>query len=315
MFKMCYDIQVGHYRLSLLESVEIHKSVDLLADTAVITLPGVVYNTALEVEDKIKVGDRVMIRLGYDDELTTEFEGYLWRMDTDDGSLTLNCEDDLFLLRTPVPDKQLTSTSAKEVAEYLLKGTAFKLNCTCSVSYEKFVIKDATILDVLKKLQEDTKANVYMRDGQLNIHHAYTEHTGKVAYDFSRNIEFSDLKYRREVDRKFEVLVEGITLDGKRKRVTVGTTGGEKRTIKVYNVLSETELRKRGEEELKYLTYDGYEGSITAWLIPYVEPGYTATLRDREYEYKNGTYYVVSVTTAFSEDGGVRRVELGHKLA
>ena len=39
MYTMQYDIQIGDYRLGMLDKVEIHKSVEQLADTAVITLP------------------------------------------------------------------------------------------------------------------------------------------------------------------------------------------------------------------------------------------------------------------------------------
>jgi hypothetical protein len=315
MFDMVYDIQIGRYKLGLLESVEIHKSVDLLADTAVVVVPGVVYNQSLDVEDKVKVGDPVVIRLGYDDNLVTEFEGYLQRIDTDDSSLTFNCEDAIYLTRKPVEDKQFNQTTVKEIAEYCLSQIGMKgLNCTYNITYEKFVIKNANAYDVLKKLQDDTSANIYMKGGELNIHPAYVEKGGDVQYDFAINIESSDLKYRNADDRKFEVTVEGIGLDGKRKTVTVGTTGGEKRTVTVFNVMDDAALKQRGLEKMKYLTYDGYEGSITGWLIPFVEPTYSARIYDKEYEYKTGSYYVISVTTTFDENGGVRKVELGRKL-
>lgn len=312
---MVYDIQIGNYKLGLLESVEIHKSVDLLADTAVVIVPGVVYNQSLDIEEKVKVGDPVVIRLGYDDNLVTEFEGYLQRIDTDDNSLIFNCEDAIYLTRKPVKDKQFNKTTVKEIVEYCLSQIGMKgLDCTYNITYEKFVIKNANAYDVLKKLQDDTKANIYMKGGELNIHPAYVEKGGDVYFDFAINVEESDLKYRSKNDRNYEITVEGITLDGKKKTVTVGTTGGEKRTVKVFNVMSDAALKQRGLEEMKYLVYDGYEGSITGWLIPFVEPTYSAHIYDKEYEYKTGSYYVVSVTTTFDENGGVRKVELGRKL-
>ena len=312
---MVYDIQIGNYKLGLLQSVEIHKSVDLLTDTAVVVVPGVVYNQSLDIEDKVKVGDPVVIRLGYDDNLVTEFEGYLQRIDTDDNSITFNMEDGIYLTRKPVKDKQLVNTTVKEIVEYCLSEIGMKeLACSYNITYEKFVIKNANAYDVLKKLQDETKANIYMKGSQLNIHPAYIEKGGDVYYDFAINIEQSDLKYRRKDDRNFEISVEGIGLDGKKKTVTVGTTGGEKRTVKVFNVMDEAALKQRGQEEMKYLVYDGYEGNITGWLIPYVEPTYSAYVYDKEYEYKTGSYYVVSVTTTFDESGGVRKVELGRKL-
>lgn len=312
---MVYDIQIGNYKLGLLQSVEIHKSVDLLADTAVVIVPGVVYNQSLDIEEKVKVGDPVIVKLGYDDNLVTEFEGYLQRIDTDDNSIIFNLEDGIYLTRKPVKDKQFSKTTVKEIVEYCLSEIGMKeLDCTYNITYEKFVIKNANAYDVLKKLQDDTKANIYMKGNQLNIHPAYVEKGGDVYFDFAVNVEKSDLKYRSKDDRKFEIVVEGIGLDGKKKTVTVGTTGGEKRTVKVFNVMDDVALKQRGMEEMKYLVYDGYEGSITGWLIPYIEPTYSAHVYDKEYEYKTGSYYVVSVTTTFDESGGVRKVELGRKL-
>ena len=312
---MVYDIQIGNYKLGLLQSVEIHKSGGLLADTAVVSVPGVVYNQSLDIEEKVKVGDPVMVRLGYDDKLVTEFEGYLQRVDTDDNSIIFNLEDNIYLTRKPVKDKQFSKITVKEIVEYCLSEIGMKeLNCTYNITYEKFIIKNANAYDVLKKLQDDTKANIYMKGTELNIHPAYVEKGGDVYYDFAVNVEKSDLKYRNKDDRRFEIVVEGIGLDGKKKTVMVGTTGGEKRTVKVFNVMDDAALKQRGMEELKYLVYDGYEGSITGWLIPRVEPTYSAHVYDKEYEYKTGSYYVVSVTTTFDENGGTRKVELGRKL-
>ena len=64
MYTMQYDIQIGDYRLGMLDKVEIHKSVEQLADTAVITLPASQYNQALQEEEKMKRGDAVNIKLG-----------------------------------------------------------------------------------------------------------------------------------------------------------------------------------------------------------------------------------------------------------
>ncbi len=313
---MVYDIQIGNYRLRLLELVEIHKSVDLLTDTAKITIPGVYHNRPLNIDDKVKEGDEVTIKLGYNGQLVTEFEGFLRRIDTDDSRLTFHCEDGIYLTRKSVSDKQFNKVSVKEIVQYCLSEIGMeKLNCTYNITYEKFVIKDANAFDVLKKIQEDTGANIYMNGDELNVHPAYVEKGGDVHYDFAKNIEKSDLKYRNSDERKFEVTVEGVGLDGKKKRVTIGTTGGQKRKIHVSSPMSDSELKKRGQEEMKYLFFTGYEGSITSWLIPVVEPTYSAHIHDEEYEFKTGSYYVVSVTTTFSENGGVRKIELGRKLS
>ncbi|MDR0582263.1 MAG: hypothetical protein LBG31_04785, partial [Prevotellaceae bacterium] len=59
MYAMEYKIKVGNYTLRMLDSVTVVKSVENLADTATIVLPGTHINRALHIEDKVKAGDPV----------------------------------------------------------------------------------------------------------------------------------------------------------------------------------------------------------------------------------------------------------------
>ena len=45
-----------------------------------------------------------------------------------------------------------------------------------------------------------------------------------------------------------------------------------------------------------------------------MEPTWTAVIKDADYVYKEGGYYVVSVTTTVDEGGGKRKVELGRRV-
>lgn len=332
-FKISWHIEVGDYYLGFLESAEIHKSVDLLSDTAFIKLPATIDNKPIkadkinEVEGKIKRGDTVKIYLGYNKDVFTkkdrpEFEGYLLNILTDDGSIVLNCEDDLFLMRKPVADHQFKNTGVKEIANYLINqtGCGLLLNCTLTINYDKFVISKATAYDVLKKLLDETKANIYISKnpdgmGVLNIHPPYIEKHGNVDYSYQYNIEKSDLKYKAKDDKKILVEVENTGKDGKKITATSGTTGGDKVTIKGYG-LSREAMQQLADAEFRRRQYEGYEGGITTWLIPHVEPGFSASIKDEDYPFKDGTYYVVAVTTTIDGSGGiVRKVQMGIKLA
>jgi hypothetical protein len=330
-FKIDWQIQIGNYKLGMLDNVEIHKSVELLADTCSIKLPATLYNKAIstgssnEVESKIERGNKVTVWLGYDtknfNNVKPEFEGYLLNAATDDGSLILNCEDDLFLLRKTIADKQFKNTDIRGIAEYVVTqtGSGLLVDCSYTMNYDKFVINKATGYDVLKKISEETKGNVYIKkneDGKsvLNIHPPYTEKHGYVRYSFQKNIESSDLKYKKADDKILEVVVESTGKDGKKISVSAGKPGGDKKTISG-NGMSKDAMQKLADETYKKTLYDGYEGGITTWLIPNVEPGYSAEIKDEEYEFKNGWYYVKSVTTTCSSSGIVRKVDMGIKVA
>lgn len=316
MYELNLHITIGGYRLLLLDSCEVHCSVDLLADTATIKLPASNLNKKLDVEAKVKLGDPVTIQFGYGDQLETEFDGYVQRIATDDGSITLTCEDGVYLTRKPVADKAFKASTVQDIADYVASQIGgLSVVCDYSFTYDKFVISRATGYDVLKKLQDETKANIYMQGTVLHIHPAYVEKGGEVKYDFARNVEKSSLVYKRADERKFEVEVEGIAKDGSRVTVVAGTPGGDKRSIKMYGVSDTSALTARGEEELKRLSYDGYEGDFTAWLKPVCRPTYTAILKDADYPEKDGSYYVNAVTTSISSAGGVRKIQLSKKLS
>lgn len=315
-YNLRWHITIGDYKVNLLDSVEIHKSVDLLADTCIIKLPGSVHGKALQVEDKVNAGDKVLVKLGYDDDLQTEFEGYLQRIDTDDGSLIFNCEDELFLLRKDVKDKEFKSASVSDIANYLVSQTGSRLsvNCSLTATYDKFTISRATAYDVLKKLQEETNGNIYLKQGTLHLHPRYMEKGGDVIYSFQHNIESSDLKYRKAEDRKVEVIVKRTMPDGKTLTARAGVSGGDK-VEKNGDGMSQGMMQQTADNEVRARSYNGYEGSITGWLLPYCEPTWTARVKDADYPYKDGGYYIVAVTTSVDGSGGGRRkIQLDRKV-
>lgn len=317
MFTLGYDIRLGDFRLGMLDKVEIHRSVELLADTATIVLPGAEYNKALEVESLIKRGDPVSITIGYEETgLREEFCGWIQRISTDDGSITIECEDDLYKFRKSIPNEELKQVTLETLLKKVISGIgeSFKLDCTYSWTYEKFVINTATGYDVLKKVQEESGADIYLADDTLHVH-APAEAVGDdVYYDFAQNVEECDLTYRTAEDRKVQVVVKATMPDGTVKEIETGSTGGDKVEIRCATS-DEASMRQRGQTEVKRLSFDGYDGNITTWLIPYCKPGDTAELRDEDYPEKDGRYFVQAVTTEFSRDGGKRTVELGFRLS
>lgn len=317
MFTLGYDIRLGDFRLGMLDKVEIHRSVELLADTATIVLPGAEYNKALEVESLIKRGDPVSITIGYEETgLREEFRGWIQRISTDDGSITIECEDDLYKFRKAIPNEELKQVKLESLLKKVISGIggSYKLDCTYSWTYEKFVISNATGYDVLKKVQEESGADIYLADDTLHVH-APAETVGDdVYYDFALNVEECDLTYRTAEDRKVQVVVKATMPDGTVKEIETGSTGGDKVEIRCATS-DEASMRQRGQTEVKRLSFDGYEGNITTWLIPYCKPGDIAELRDEDYPEKDGRYFVQAVTTEFSRDGGKRTVELGFRLS
>lgn len=306
------------WKLGILSECQIEKSVKNLADTATIILPEAELNQVLNISNTIKRGFEVAINLGYDEDLKLEFEGFVKEIKVADSSLKIVCEDALFLFRKGVANKELKPTSVKQIAQYLIDqiDPSFKLICDYDIPYDKFTIYQATGFDVLAKLQEETGSDIFfdMKNKELHIHPAYTWKGGEVDFSMQDNIETSSLEYKSSEDRKVEITIESIGLDGKTISHTEGQAGGEKITKKVGR-MSQDAVKILAKNEYKNKMAPGYEGSFDTWLVPYVEPSYTIGIYDEDYPEKDGRYYAESVSTSFSEAGGKRTITPGIKLS
>lgn len=317
MLKMVFDIVIGNYRLKMVAAVKVKHSVEQLSDTATITLPAMVEGSALRVESKLNVGDAVSIMLGYDDSLQTEFKGYLKAINTDGGNLTLECEDALYLFDKKVDDVELTGISMKALLEKVVRqiDASFTVQTEFEFTWDKFVFYHATARDILKKVQDETRANIWFDGQTLHVQPQYAQASGKtVLFDFSRNIESSNLKYRKKEDKKVEVELTVNTPEGRKEKLTIGSSGGKSIKKEVFGITVE-QARKIAENEHSIWCYDGYEGSFTGWLVPFVEPGDAVRLIDADYPNKEGVYYVTGTEISFSKDGGKRSVSLGRRLS
>jgi len=305
-------------QLALMAECEIISSVDNLADIATIVLPESIFNTVLNFEGKVKRGTQVLIKMGYDGNIETEFIGYVKDITNNDNSLKILCEDALFLFRVGIPDVELKPTSTTKILEYLIKNIdpTYNIVSTYNINYEKFTIHQATGYDVLKKIQSETKANIFFNTETrtLNIHPPYTFKGGEIFYSMQKNIENSSLEFNNKLDSKVEVTIESIDVKGKVISVTSGTTGGNKVTLKV-GAMDIASMKKIANAEVLKKSAAGYEGSFDTWLIPFVKPTYSARIKDEDYPEKTAYYYIKSVTTHLSEGGGKRTITPGIKLS
>ncbi len=318
MYVLNYEVTIGKYSLRTLDSIEITKSIHNLSDEARIAIPGTLINRALEVESKISRGDAVSIRLGYDGNLRTEFEGFLDKITTDDNTIRLECIDSLYIFKKAIADQEYKSINVKELLDDVIRqiDPTITLNCSFDFGYSKFVTFKTTGLDVLKKVQDEIKANIYFKANTLHIHpQVYlAPNTNRVIFDFAVNIEKSELKYIRKEDKNIQVEVQLIQPDGLINKETVGKEGGQKIT-KTISALDAGSLKEAANNEFNLWAYDGFEGSFTCWLIPYIETGDIVELRDSSYPYKNGNYFVSSTQTTFgAQSGGSRKVTLSRRV-
>ncbi|NJM16142.1 MAG: hypothetical protein HC896_12870, partial [Bacteroidales bacterium] len=123
-----------------------------------------------------------------------------------------------------------------------------------------------------------------------------------------------DLKYRNKDDIQLKVKAIGISGNNTRTEVEAGDADGELRTLFFYNIQSKAELEQRAMAELQKIKFDGYQGSLSTFHVPFVTPGNTVEIKDPMFADRSGKYHVDSVKTTWGVSGARRKVEIGIKV-
>lgn len=324
MFVMTHEIKIDGKKIPLITSVSVKMDVGQLANTATIELPATAFKRRLAQVADIRRGQKVEIRLGYDDKNELEFDGYVDRRTDKDGGMVVECEDAMFLFRqTAMKNAEYANPSVKSLLNIVAKevGGGIKIDSKVSYNYEKFVFQNATAFDVLKKIQEETKAHIYLStDNVLHIEPQYIETASNtVKYSFQVNIcrDGLNLTWKDTTENPLLVEVEGVgKVNGKATKVIVtsGKAGGDRIKEKIRGIVDKNTLQSIADDMLASRNYIGFEGSFEGWLRPFVTCGDFVELTDDEDASRNGKYYVTSVETSFSSGGGKRTINLGHKV-
>lgn len=245
--------------------------------------------------------------------------------------------------RKGIKDKAFNkNVSVKTILQYIINSInpKIKLVCDYDMVYESFTIYQATGMDVLQKIQEDTRSDIYFKmtisnnlgksideinvnefdEGNLELHvrMPYIENKSldinHCDYSMQHNIESSNLEYIETADKKVKVKIVTNSITGYVKQVEYGHADGEEFEYKI-NRISEPDMKKIAEQEFKKLIKPGYSGTFTGWLLPFVAPGYSIGIFDEDFPEKDGDYIVVGVNTTYSEAGGIRTITPGIKIS
>jgi len=318
MFVLDGLVEIGDYSFRAIHDVEITKSVEELGDNAGIKLPTKFKvrqnNQELFTEDAIKVGDKVKITLAYDGLYKgVEFEGYVKKIKPK-FPLEIECEDNIWLLRRKNITKAWnTGTTLLEVLNEVVKETAVKLaNNIPDIKLDKFIIRNANGAQVLQTLKKDFSLSVFITDaGELYCGLQQLTNIGEaVVYDLNYNLVENNLEYKSKEERRIKVKYTYIAPDNTRKEIEVG----DLRTFHTSIISDETQLKKLATAEIENLKYDGFDGNVVSFLMPFATRGMKAQLLDKDYPNREGNYFIKKVITTFGLDGARRTVSIGNKL-
>ncbi|OUL63101.1 late control protein [Flavobacterium sp. AJR] len=310
------------YVFNAVNEIEITKSVDELSDTAIIKLPTqfkIKQNGAQKFTEKaLQVGDKVTITLGYEGKISkVEFVGYIKKI-SPKIPLEIHCEDAMWKLRRKnVSNSWDKKVTLEDILKEIVKDTGIELSYpVLGFDLEKWIINENGA-QALEKLKQEFGFTSFINDeGKLHCGLKELTNIGEVAsYDLNYNLVENNLEYKTKEDRK--IMVKYTYIDPKTNERTIveeGDKDGEQRTYTTSIASDKAQLKELVKAELEKLRFDGYNGDVTSFLIPYATRGMKAVLIDKEHTDREGSYFINKVVTTFGMSGARRKVSIRNRL-
>jgi hypothetical protein len=300
----------GTVMIRRFSSVRIESNWKNLTDTATIVLPRRVKDFDYYVIGEVfQQGDPVIVRLGYDGELHTEFEGYLSRISAY-VPIELTCENEMFKLKRKTVSISRASCSLKELLNEV--AGSYEMECDAiplgSVRYSNRLVSE-----IFDDLKEKMKIYTFFRGNRLISGRA--SNTGKRVNIIVEKQASDSLKDK--AIEKVMVRVESLQYyrKGKKKKLVVekGEKEGNTIVIKQPNLV-QVEMEKIANDIYAKAKQPGLDGELTLFGIPRVEHGDVADIKSVLYDERNGAYFIDSVVKSVAVGQGYRQAaRLGDK--
>ncbi len=270
----------------------------------------------MRIDDTIRTGDRITIEAGYlEHTIEQVFEGYITNIDTGT-EVKVRMEDAVYLLRKKATVINEKNTTVKQIAEKLIQGTDLQISPNIiEAGIDKMTFK-GNAAGALAKLKETFNFTVSMDHNELYIGGIGLNPKAQVPAIFGRNILKNNVAYQYADANPVQITVVGKKPDGTEVKIIKGMEGGVAMTFFRYNVTDKKVLETIADQELKRYYYDGFEGSLKMFFIPFAEPGGSISYQNLNYTQEvEGKYFIRAVTYSFSPSEGLRQdLKMGFKL-
>lgn len=321
MYVMTADIRIAGKRFTRVSSVKIESSAKVLEDTATITLPTTArlvregeFISEVETAKAFKVGDEVVINLGYDGDLKEEFRGFVAKIKPGQ-PLEIECIDAVWLLRRKNCKASFKATTLKKLLEFILRDTGIGLEGEIpGIEFKTYYLKNVTAASAIQELKDRYGLTLYMSGTKLRV--GLTSFTDKVVvrYGLGENVIENDLEWVNEDDTRVRVKAVHVMKNNSRTEKEYGDADGELRTVYFYDLAMGSDLEKMALAEAAKYKFTGYEGGLTTFLLPRAQVGNVARISDKQFGERSGDYLIDKVTTTYGTKGARRKIELGIKV-
>ncbi len=266
----------------------------------------------------IKRGDKIVVKLGYDDQLVQRFSGFIRDVDNKT-PVKITCEDGMFILKQTAIKKQgFKSITLDELIEKLLAGTGIKYHLIDKgINLGAYRITQPTVAAELNEMKKEFPLLAYFRNysGTPVLYVGLThplDNVKKESFVFGKNIIEERFEYKRKEDIKVRVKAVSVGKHNKKIEVEIGDKEGEEIQLKI-NGIDKEALTVFAQQALTNAKYEGLRGSFTTFGEPHV------TKTDRAYieteDGKKGTYLIKKCEVSFGTSGYRQTVELGQIIS
>lgn len=305
-------IQIGDLVFTAVNQVNTKSGWKYFTDTAKIKIPRKLYyykngkltQVTKPLQEVIKPNDVVKIELGYNNQLVTEFEGYVARVPRAKIPYEIECEDEMFILKQKEVTIHIEDATLREILEKAAPG--YEIDCPDEI-YGDFSIHKGTPLEVFRELKTRSGIYTFFRGKRLVAAQMYsdTKVTNVVAnYKRGVNIINHDLQYHRAEDIKLKVFYTSNQPDGSVLRTELGKDGGNIKRVILASALTQQKLEQLAKRDYERVPANGgYEGTLKSFGFPFVVHGQVIRLVDEIYEKRDTKHHVDEVEVSFGTTG------------
>ncbi len=319
----CCKIKIGELIFYSFNRVNIKHSWRTLTDTAVVAMPkrlhyyeGNKLKPIENIRDKIKTGDKVTIELGYNRVLVKQFEGYVARSPQPTLPVQIECEDEMWQLKRKEVSVSIPDATVAQILNAAAPGC--KINAIDEF-YGDFSMLQTTPAKIFDELKKTAGIYIFFRNGILTAGKVYSDENipETVAnFKFGVNIIDSSLKYVSPEDAKLKIYGSSTQADGSVVREEIGEDGGDIDRITYPSNFSKEKIKKNLEMRYNLKKHNGgYDGTITSFGFPVVQPGQMVRIVDELYEKRDSTHFADDIEITATPDGGYRQtIEVGKEI-
>lgn len=327
MFQMTSTVTVeGIKNIIKPNALSWKRSVTDYSDTATIKLPAVamlktkgdVYKR-IETGLQFKEGLQISIACGYNGKTTLRFKGFI-RQIKPNTPLEIECEGYSYQLRKiqAFNKSYKAGITMRTILEDLVKPTDIKLSKAIpDVTIESPVnFSGKSGIQVIDWFKEQLLMTAYFNFDELYVGFRYTNLKKTIKLRLGWNVvDDNDLKFNPKKElTEVNISVGAKQKDGTTQYADPDSNGSDAKQVKMNVRVDPVTLKKIQDDQKQKLLARGYEGSLTAFLVPFAEPSMAVQIDDPKYPARSGKYFIEAVDGDFGSGGGRQKIKIEASL-